>query len=88
MALIGVLMRDGAFKFSGKWLPTVCKLGETGMGSVVVCVALRDGRNYPQVLIDSGYLSRVRGLPNVPFAEDDVVEIKQADAKWNWDETP
>ena len=51
---------------------------------------MRDGRRYPQVLIDSGYLiiSRVRDLPHIPFAEDDVAEIKQTDAKWNWDETP
>jgi hypothetical protein len=82
------LMRDGAFKFAGNWLPTVRALGETGMGYVVVRVALRDGRTYPQVLIDSGHLSRVRGLPNIPFAEDDIAEIKQTDAKWDWDETP
>jgi hypothetical protein len=81
-------MRDGAFKFSGKWLSTVRSLGETGMGYVVVDVGLKDSRKYPQVLIDSGYLTRVRGLPNVPFAEDDIAEIKQTDAEWNWDETP
>jgi hypothetical protein len=81
-------MRDGAFVFSGKWLSAVRQLGETGMGYVVVSIALRDGRPYPQVLIGSGHLSRVRGLPHIPFAEDDIAEIKQTDTKWNWDETP
>jgi len=59
---------------AGKW-PTVRKLGETGMGYVVVSVALRDGRNYPQVLIDSGCLGRVRSLPNIPFAEE-MISLK------------
>ena len=81
-------MRDGAFEFSGKWLSAVRQLGETGMGYVVVSVTLKDGRRYPQVLIDSGHLSRVRGLPHIPFVEDDIAEINQTDAKWNWDETP
>jgi hypothetical protein len=81
-------MRDGAFRFGGKWLTTIQSLGETGMGYVVVSVALTDGRRYSQVLIDSGFLSRVRGLPNVPFAESDIAEIKQTDAKWDWNEEP
>jgi len=58
------------------------------MGYVVVSVTLKDGRRYPQVLIDSGHLSRVRGLPHIPVVEDDIAEINQTDAKWNWDETP
>ena len=66
----------------------VRKLGEAGMGYVVVSVALTEGRNYPQVLIDSGILSRIRGLPNIPFADDDIAEIKRTDAQWNWDEIP
>ena len=81
-------MRDGAFVLSGIWLSAARQLGETGMGYVVVSVTLKDGRRYPQVLIDSGHLSRVRGLPHIPSVEDDIAEINQTDAKWNWDETP
>jgi hypothetical protein len=81
-------MRPGAFFFSGKWANAVRALVETGMGYTVVSIALADGRRFDQVLIDSGYLSRVRGLPNVPFSENDITEMKQTDAKWNWGENP
>lgn len=81
-------MRPGAFFFSGKWADAVRALGETGGGYTIVSIALADGRRFNQVLIDSGYLSRVRGLSDVPFAEDDIVEIKQTDVRWNWAENP
>jgi hypothetical protein len=81
-------MRQGAFFFSGKWADAVRALGETGMGYTVVSIALADGRRFDQVLIDSGYLTRVRGLNNVPFSEVDITEIKQTDVKWNWGENP
>ena len=58
------------------------------MGYTVVQVTLTDGRIYPQALIDFGSLFRVRGLPNVPFSEDDIADIKQTDAKWDWNENP
>ena len=81
-------MREGAFPFSGPWLERVKALGETGMGYTVVSITLADGRIFPQVVIDSGLLMRVRGLPNVPFTESDIAIIKQNDAKWPWSETP
>ncbi|HXJ00187.1 MAG TPA: hypothetical protein VNH44_03125 [Micropepsaceae bacterium] len=81
-------MRPGAFFFLGKWAGAVRALGETGMGYTVVSIALLDGRRFDQALIDSGYLSRVRGLSDVPFCEDDITEIKQTDSKWNWGESP
>jgi hypothetical protein len=30
----------------------------------------------------------VRGLSTVPFAENDIAEIKQTNAKWYWNEEP
>jgi|GEM_PF-1033690 len=81
-------MKAGAFLFSGKWVETVRKLGETGMGYTVVSVTLSDGRKFEQALIDSGYLSRIRGLPDVPFAESDIATITRTDTKWDWSEQP
>jgi hypothetical protein len=81
-------MRPGAFQFAGKWMETVKHLGETGMGYTVVSITLSDGRVFPQAVIDSGYIGRVRGLPDVPFCEDDVTVIKQTDKKWDWSENP
>ena len=81
-------MRPGAFLFSGNWADTVRGLGETGMGYTVVRVTLRDGRKFEQVLIDSGYLSRVRGVADVPFSETDIAKIESTHQKWGWNETP
>jgi hypothetical protein len=81
-------MWPGAFLFSGRWADTVRHLGETGLGYTVVSITLKDGRKFNQALIDTGHLCRIRGLFDVPFAEEDIVEIKQTNAKWNWDENP
>jgi len=40
------------------------------------------------VVIDSGYLTRVRGLIDVPFAEEDIIEIVANHEKWDWRESP
>jgi len=74
--------------FKGEWMATVKGLPETGMGYTVVSIRLRDGREFRQVVIDSGYLARVRGLSDVPFAEADIAEMRPTHEKWNWKETP
>jgi hypothetical protein len=77
-------MRPGAFQFARKWMETVKHLGETGMGYTVVSITLSDGRVFPQAVIDSSYMSRIRSLPDVLFSEDDVSAIKQTNEKWDW----
>jgi len=77
-------MRSGTFQFSGKWVPLVKALPETGMGYTVVNITLADGRTFSQVIIDSGSVTRVRGLPDIPFTEADVAEIKATHEKWDW----
>lgn len=79
---------EGAFLFSGEWVETVQNLGETGMGYTVASVTLKDGRKFDQVVIDSGWLARVRGLANVPFRETDIASIKATHEKWDWNEKP
>jgi hypothetical protein len=58
------------------------------MGYTIVSVTLRDGRRFDQAVVDSGYLSRVRGLSDVPFTENDVAEMKATHDKWDWAEKP
>jgi hypothetical protein len=81
-------MRSGAFQFSDKWRSKVLSLGETGMGYTVVSVTLQDGRKFEQAVIDSGHLTRVRGLPTVPFTEDEIADIVVTGKKWDWNEKP
>jgi hypothetical protein len=80
-------MNPGAFEFRGKWQPKVRALRETGMGYTVVSLVLRDGRRFDQAIIDSGWLSRVRGLADIPFTEEDITDITPNHEKWDWSET-
>ncbi|HET9402727.1 MAG TPA: hypothetical protein VFO34_17405 [Candidatus Acidoferrales bacterium] len=81
-------MRSGSFALPKKWSLTLKEFPETGMGYLVVTVSLKDERVFEQVLIDSGYVVRVRGLADVPFGGDEIVDIKPTHAKWDWTETP
>jgi hypothetical protein len=81
-------VRPGTFLFSGDWSDTVRTLGETGMGYTVASITLKDGRQFDQVVIDSGHVTRVRGLPDVPFTENDIAAIKENHQKWDWSEKP
>jgi hypothetical protein len=82
-------MRSGVFLFSdNKWVERLRQFPETGMGYWVVSISLKDGRSFNQVVVDSGYLTQVRGLPDVPFTEADISEIKVTHDKWDWTEKP
>jgi hypothetical protein len=86
---IPLARRRGSFEFTGQWRDHVRGLPETGMGYVVVGVTLSNGRTYDQVLIsDTGYVDRVRGLPDIPFTEADIVKIVATHRKWDWKEAP
>jgi hypothetical protein len=63
-------------------------LPETGMGYSVVRVTLHDRRIFQQVIVDSGTLTRVRGLPGIPFTEDDIADVEVTHDKWDWKEVP
>jgi hypothetical protein len=73
-------------ELSKKWASYSVALPETGMGYQVVSVILNDGRKFDQVVVDSGYLTRVRGYKEIPFAESEIAEIKVTHDKWNWKE--
>ena len=81
-------MQNGAFKFSGKWQSKVRSLPETGMGYVVVSVTLNDGRRFNQAVIDTGIMARVRGLPDIPFTEDEIADLVATHEKWDWKQKP
>jgi hypothetical protein len=56
------------------------------MGYQVASVVLKDGTRYKQVLIESGFITRIRGLDQIPFREGDIAEIVVTHDKWNFDE--
>jgi 2-keto-3-deoxy-galactonokinase len=60
------------------------RAGETGMGYVVVTAHLRDGRAIPQVVINNGWVTQVRGYVDVPFAEAEIASFEATHDKWDW----
>jgi hypothetical protein len=88
MEVNGYKLRPGAFLFSGKWAPVVAKFGETGMGYCIVGVTLANGREFSQCVLMGGYLTQVRGFPDVPFIEADIIAIRETHKKWDFTETP
>jgi len=58
------------------------------MRYTVVSVSLKNGPNFDQAIIASCCLSRVRGLRDVPFTEEDIIAITANHEKWAWNEAP
>jgi glyoxylase-like metal-dependent hydrolase (beta-lactamase superfamily II) len=71
-------------KLPDKWAPLLLSQPETGMRYQVVSVWLRDGRCFEQVVIDSGYITRVRGFADIPFDPLHITRIVVTHAKWDW----
>jgi hypothetical protein len=55
---------------------------ETGMGYWVADAHLKDGRDFRQVVIDSGFVTKVKGHESIPFAESDVDHFVVSHEKW------
>jgi hypothetical protein len=69
---------------SDKWAPQLTSQPETGMGYQVVTVQLYDGRQFPQAVVDSSYVTKVRGYLEVPFSEEQISSITVTHDKWDW----
>jgi hypothetical protein len=73
-------------QLSDKWATILTASPETGMGYQVVSIKLKDGSRYDQVLIEGGYVTRIRGLARIPFREDQIDAITVTHDKWNFDD--
>jgi hypothetical protein len=71
---------------AGKWAEFLRNQPETGMGYQTGDITLADGRVFHDVIIDSGYISKIRGRADIPFDVDEVVAIEITGKRWNWDE--
>jgi hypothetical protein len=71
-------------QLSDKWGPRLVSQPETGMGYQVASVILKDGSRYDQVLIESGFITRIRDLDQIPFREEDIADIVVTHDKWNF----
>ncbi len=61
---------------SDKWGPVLVSQPESGMGYWITSVFLRDGRRIDNVTIVGGIVTEVDGMKEIPFTEDEIVDIK------------
>jgi len=56
------------------------------MGFWTANITLLDGRRFEDVIIDGGYISKIRGRSDIPFEADDVADIEVTGRRWAWTE--
>jgi len=54
------------------------------MGYQVASVILKDGRRFDQVVIVEGRITRMKGIKNIPFSEDEIADIVVTHDKWDF----
>lgn len=69
---------------SQKWAALLINQPETGMGYQIVSVIKTNGIRYDQVVVDSGYIMRVRGFKEIPFTEDEIYKIIVTHDNWEF----
>ena len=62
-------------KLSKKWAKYLISQHETGMGYQIVSIILFNGTRYNQVVIDSGFITRIGNSTEIPFKEEDILQI-------------
>ena len=71
-------------RLSPKWTRQLVLMPETGMGYQVATVALKDGRRFDQVVVVEGRITQIRGRADIPFTEDDILQIVVTHDKWDF----
>lgn len=69
-----------------KWAEFLRNQPETGMGYWTGNITLVDGRIFHDVIIDSGYITKIRGRADIPFEVEEIAAIEITGKRWNWDE--
>ncbi len=71
-------------ELSKKWALELINKPETGQGFQIVTIMLINNEVYEQVLINSGYITTVRGYKIIPFNENQIAGIVLTHDIWNW----
>jgi len=66
---------------SNKWAPVLVAQPETGMSYQIASVVLRDGRRFDHTMIVGGIITEIAGSTEIPFTEDEIVEIRVTHGK-------
>ena len=76
-------MKD-LLKLSPQWHERLHRLGETGMGYVVVTVILKNGQRIHRVAIVGDVIADIYGVNQIPFTEDDIADFVVTHDKWDF----
>jgi hypothetical protein len=72
-------------KIPEHWSKYIFSQPETGMDYHTTCVTLLDGRIFEDVaIIHSSIIGEVRGYDSIPFAADEIADIKITHRKWSF----
>jgi hypothetical protein len=71
-------------KLDDRWIDKLLSQPETGMGYQIISVILNDGITINQVLVNEGYITRVKGFKDIPFKGDDIRDIYVTHEKWDF----
>jgi hypothetical protein len=71
-------------ELSPRWALELATKPETGIGYQVVSIVLKDGKKFDQVVIVEGRITRIRGLGDIPFSEEQIAQIILTHDKWDF----
>jgi hypothetical protein len=71
-------------KLSSDWARFLTRQPETGMDYQIVSVFLKDGRRFDQAVIVGGHITKIKGIKDIPFSEEDIAEILVTHDKWDF----
>ncbi len=66
---------------SDKWAPILVAQPETGMGYQIATVFLSDGTKVENVVIVGGIVTEVAGNKEIPFTENQIIDIRVTHGK-------
>jgi len=69
-----------------KWAEFLNSKPETGMGYQTGNITLKDGRVFVDVIINSGYVTKIRGRTDIPFEVHEIEKIEITGNRWDWKE--
>ena len=62
-------------RLSERWAPILNAQPETGMAYPMASVSLKDGRQFNDVLMAGGIVTRVGDWNDIPFGDEDIQRI-------------
>ena len=77
-------MDSNMINLSDSWGPKLVAQGETGMGYQIATIVLKNGFSFNQAVIVGRHITKIRGIEQIPFKEEDIRDIIVTHKKWDF----